>query len=228
MTDVWSAAAVESTDFPGSVQYPLEVPRYVQLHGVITVTVDPPVSDGSVDEGWLLPLPWPWETVLVTDPWNRTRLLTVEKVREIAVGAQRNAHAFHMQEDRILRKFYRGEARGARWWAQADAALCKFFAHTHMLSVGLPEEGPGMPALLEMHHPGCAEVDHQHWVGYACVVDWELEHAGYDAFTGGPPLPQDPGFYPVEHYVNYYPGGPWGDREVDTGLGVVAGPGIGD
>lgn len=207
------------------VNYPLETPRYVQLRGVITVTVDAP-DPGLVDEGWLLPLPWPWDTVLVYDPWNRTRLMTVEQVKAVAVGAQRNAHAFHVSEGFGVKRFYRAEARSARWWAQAYAVLTRFFHQSHMLSVGLPEEGPGMPPLLEMHHPGCPEVDHQHWVGYACVVDWELTHAGYDSF--GSPIPSDPGFYPVEHFVNYYPGGPWGDQEVDTGLGVTAGPGIGE
>lgn len=205
------------------VHYPLETPEYVQLHGVITVTVDAP-SPGLVDEGWVLPLPYPWDKVLTTDPWGQTRLLRAAEVRSMATESQRTAWSLAT----VDREWSRHEYRRARWWAAAYAAVCKFFNTRHLLAVGMPEEGPGMPAWLEVEHPGCrrlAEDDHP-GMDYDCAVDCELANAGLDAIDG--PIPEDPGFYPIEQYVNYYPGGPWGGPEVDTGLGVVAGPGIGD
>jgi hypothetical protein len=220
------------------VHYPTVTPAYVQLHGVITVTVDAP-SPGLVDEGWVLPLPYPWDKVLTTDPWGQTRLLRAAEVRSMATEAQRTAwsQAAVAQTDlaagllqRRNREWSRLEYRRARWWAAAYAAVCKFFNTRHLLAVGMPEEGPGMPPWLEVYHPDCRRMgaDEHPGMDYDCAVDWELANAGYDAFSGGPPIPEDPGFYPVEQFVNYYPGGPWGDQEVDTGLGVVAGPGIGD
>lgn len=220
------------------VHYPLETPAYVQLHGVITVTVDAP-GPGLVDEGWVLPLPYPWDKVLTTDPWGQTRLLRAAEVRSMATESQRTAAGLaavaHTDAVGLLLQgrtpgWARAEYRRARWWAAAHAAVCKFFNTRHLLAVGMPEEGPGMPPWLEVEHPGCRRLaeDEHPGMDYGCAVDWELAHAGYDAFSGGPPIPEDPGFYPVEQFVNYYPGGPWGDQEVDTGLGVVAGPGIGD
>ena len=67
------------------------------------------------------------------------------------------------------------------------------------------------------HPDDCPTVDGGDWVRHDCPYDWEVSHAGADAFDR---LPEKEGRYSLEFWVTEHRV-PWVGTEVSSGIAVV-------